>query len=1404
MSWVREKLILPAVLVAALAALVVSMDSGIWDPWEMNRAHVARQIAGRAKVLVIEKEGTLRKELEKQYGEDYFFVGFDGLAPNKVGSRKTLNRDSRLLKKADKKLKAEIFHGVFVESSLLTADPLRGVDHLNSFKQESPGARFYLLADTAEECGEVVAILNQAMAEEAAGALKNSYRLLPADADVHALASERAGGYPFVLDVPCLARDGEELPTALESLSAARWTRVQFKGIAAPKTKKKPSPAKNSHLAPPLDYWLTAASYVVFGFSETSSRLPSVLFGFLTLLVFVLGIRRLTDSNTALLAGLILISIPMFFGQAKNMSGEMSYTFFLTSAVILFALTVKEGFATGRFAALIAAVLLLFLAKGLFGLLCVLLIFSAYIILTRDFRRKEVLLPVGALGGLFVLFMLLVQLPDEWTFFTHFKLMNRPFMGGPRTELRTFEFFVRQVSFGIMPWTLLLPFAFARLVPVAEKPNVESHRERLNLLVLLWFAVPFMLHTALLHDFLHVVFPAVTSVALAVALMWRSEEKEVNRFWGCVMLGIAAVIMANLLKTPEQLVAYLTTDPQFGGKGGQKFPPDYSLTAVGKALLTMVALVAFVYYVRGGTIFKSVLRFFRRRRAFWSALWVAAALLVVRLVAGLARRYSMALSSKGASKLAPEYVEFLNELFAARLETVMLYMALAAYLFFAIFHFTRAGEKAGTLFGWLAWPGRGIRFLFRFVGKDLVGLGVALILTAAALAVMLATFEFPESFFSALKQMPSTIAAMAVGIACPLLTLVSMLLAAIVRKRTMNWAAMLRAAATCVVLALLIVTSTLFRQTDLASPDIWILSLAAFSVLGLYWANRFLASPPLFHLAGWGLLITATLVLFVPLAIRWPHVEAVVFPKTQVPFLKYLLLESRLTWGPVLLFFVALSNVFVLEVLGFFSDMKPIGRMVDRLGAGNPAVWPEQIERKKVFTAVMIILTLAFGGFYGIYLLPGFSREVSQKHILEIYYESEDRSDLGTDIYKYQKKATGDLEDMNFYTAQIPAISSQQDLSRILLGREDAIVKVSRSSSHPGPSHMLVRGFGPGNDVDEDGERDFDSDAGMATAVGERSLEDTTKSWEPDQWKGYVLVDWRGNELEITGNSEQTLALSLTPPTNMQRENTRRYVIDDPSAPNHRASATQLRRNYVILSQEAFSSVNFSFRSKSKGMHIPVLDGSNANFLLASSYLKPGEENHNRFAKSTVDPEAFQALKDWTEAPPSESYAGFGLDEELGKFGRLKSGFINFDNQIRFAGYQMENPSPARGDKLRLRLFFECTGKVASSWKIFIHMDSTAASNRIHGDHWPLNMSNDPEEKQCVGCWRTNHWMKGDIVLDDYQTDVPLGSPAGIYNIYMGFYTPGSDKRLKVKDYNKKKVRHDGKNRVFLGTFEVH
>ena len=72
-----------------------------------------------------------------------------------------------------------------------------------------------------------------------------------------------------------------------------------------------------------------------------------------------------------------------------------------------------------------------------------------------------------------------------------------------------------------------------------------------------------------------------------------------------------------------------------------------------------------------------------------------------------------------------------------------------------------------------------------------------------------------------------------------------------------------------------------------------------------------------------------------------------------------------------------------------------------------------------------------------------------------------------------------------------------------------------------------------------------------------------------------------------------------------------------------------------------------------------------------------------------------------------------------------------------------------------------------------------------------------------MGCYRTDHWFKGDVVLDYFEKEVAPGTASGLYDIWMGLYSPSNDKRLKVKDWQKGLVRHDGSNRVSIGTLRV-
>lgn len=71
---------------------------------------------------------------------------------------------------------------------------------------------------------------------------------------------------------------------------------------------------------PPLPYWLTAASYRLFGVNEIATRLPAVLFGLLSAFLFTFwGASRLGERASTNAALVLVIS---FIGLRYFRSGE--------------------------------------------------------------------------------------------------------------------------------------------------------------------------------------------------------------------------------------------------------------------------------------------------------------------------------------------------------------------------------------------------------------------------------------------------------------------------------------------------------------------------------------------------------------------------------------------------------------------------------------------------------------------------------------------------------------------------------------------------------------------------------------------------------------------------------------------------------------------------------------------------------------------------------------------------------------------------------------------------------------------------------------------------------------------------------------------------------------------------
>jgi hypothetical protein len=291
------------------------------------------------------------------------------------------------------------------------------------------------------------------------------------------------------------------------------------------------------------------------------------------------------------------------------------------------------------------------------------------------------------------------------------------------------------------------------------------------------------------------------------------------------------------------------------------------------------------------------------------------------------------------------------------------------------------------------------------------------------------------------------------------------------------------------------------------------------------------------------------------------------------------------------------------------------------------------------------------------------------------------------------------------------------------------------------------------------------------------------------------LVNKAGKAFAITSNTNDTLVFqgslgsvtSSSSPMNYRIEGrprfggpssyTSRYGIDHSDAPAHEATGMQRDRTFVMLPQDGLSGLNHEYRKRADGRHIPILDTRSSRILLAASRLAKGEINQNWVARHTLTKQDFAKRKG------------------------VRPGRVHFDDKIIYRGFQMEKDTLKAGEMMRMTLYYEVLKDLKVNHKIFMHIERSG--NRIHGDHFVLNQSKNGKQEKCEGCYQTKHWRKGDIIVDVYEKEIPTGTPAGPQDVWMGIFNSSNDKRLKVGEFDRKRIRHDGSNRVRIGTFQV-
>ena len=232
---------------------------------------------------------------------------------------------------------------------------------------------------------------------------------------------------------------------------------------------------KKRFAKPILYYWMVVSSFKVFGVSLASARIPSAIFGTLSIgLIFLLG-RKLFDSRVGLFSSFILPTIYLHFQISRWSTTDMALSFFILLALYLFVLLYKTNFQKNTYAYLFYISMGLgFMVKGPPAILIPSLTILGFLIATK---RRSWFADLHIGKGLIILSIIILP----WfvaMFWMHGEEFTNHIIGNEiknRLAHNTpFSFYYVGVLFRYqLPWSLFFLFAilkqFRLLGPINSK-----------------------------------------------------------------------------------------------------------------------------------------------------------------------------------------------------------------------------------------------------------------------------------------------------------------------------------------------------------------------------------------------------------------------------------------------------------------------------------------------------------------------------------------------------------------------------------------------------------------------------------------------------------------------------------------------------------------------------------------------------------------------------------------------------------------------------------------------------------------------------------------------------------------------------------------------------------------------
>jgi 4-amino-4-deoxy-L-arabinose transferase-like glycosyltransferase len=249
------------------------------------------------------------------------------------------------------------------------------------------------------------------------------------------------------------------------------------------------------------------------------------------------------------------------------------------------------------------------LAKGLAGLGLPVIVFLVYLLFTWNWRRlRRAQLPWAVLISLLAVAVVAVPWHHAmiarhgWAFWNELFGDNhwRRMVLGRHGDRGTFEYFLRELGYAVLPWVALAPAALATMVMQRES---EPRKQAVYWLGAIWFVSAYAVVSASVTKFHHYVLPAIPGLAIVIGCFLDDliERKDVRRGLLSALVGLPllVLVMQDLVnaKNASQRFLWLFSYDYIHSPRGRPWPDQLDFTTpllvfgIAFALLTVALAV---------------------------------------------------------------------------------------------------------------------------------------------------------------------------------------------------------------------------------------------------------------------------------------------------------------------------------------------------------------------------------------------------------------------------------------------------------------------------------------------------------------------------------------------------------------------------------------------------------------------------------------------------------------------------------------------------------------------------------------------------------------------------------------------------------------------------------------------